>query len=111
MAQLETVPGAWQRVAVLADAGFDIVHELDTAVLAGEPGLEALVDPERRRGILIGNTRALWPPFLAARAADPELAADPDPIQRYTEAAIARAFPQERCWFSHRRYEGAFLPF
>ena len=92
-------------------AGFDIAHEFDTAAVADVPGLAPIVDPGRRVGILVGNTRALWPAFLAARAADPELAAAADPIERYTEAAIARAFPGERAWFSHRRYDGAFLPF
>ena len=102
---------SWHRVTVLADAGFDIAHELDTAAVAGQPGLEMLADPARRRGILVGNTRALWPRFLAARALDPELAAAANPIEHYTETTIARAFPGQRAWFSHRRYDGAFLPF
>jgi methylmalonic aciduria homocystinuria type C protein len=93
---------------VLADAGFDIAHELDLAVVAGDPAFAAVAG---RRAVLVGNTRALWPIFLAARAADPELAADPDPLERYTEAAIARAFPDAPAWFSHRRYGNAFLPF
>jgi len=96
---------------VLADAGFDLVHDFDTALLAGVPELEPLVDPARRRGLLVGNTRALWPVFLAARAADPALAAAADPLERYTEDQLARAFPGEPTWFSHRRYGGAFLPF
>jgi methylmalonic aciduria homocystinuria type C protein len=95
---------------VLADAGFDIAHELDTALVADEPGLTRLA-AAGRRGLLVGNTRALWPRFLAARGADPALAADPDPIERYTETTIARTFPGIRAWFSHRRYDGAFLPF
>jgi cyanocobalamin reductase (cyanide-eliminating) / alkylcobalamin dealkylase len=96
---------------MLADAGFDLVHEFDTAALAGVPGLEPLVDSARRRGVIVGNTRALWPIFVAARAADPALQADPDPLERYTETTIARAFPGAPTWFSHRRYAGAFLPF
>jgi len=99
------------RSGVLADAGFDIAHAFDTALFAEVPGLEALVDPGRRRGVLVGNTRALWPAFRAARAADPALAAADDPLERYTEQSIARAFPGEPTWFSHRRYAGAFLPF
>jgi methylmalonic aciduria homocystinuria type C protein len=95
---------------LLADAGFDITHELDLAVVVGDPAFAALAHGPRR-AVLVGNTRALWPIFLAARAADPALAADPDPIERYTEAAIARAFPGAPVWFSHRRYAGVFLPF
>lgn len=39
------------------------------------------------------------------------LAADPDPLERYVEQTIARAFPDAPTWFAHRRYDGAFLPF
>jgi len=94
------------RSGVLADAGFDIAHAFDTALVG-----ELLPASDRRRGVLVGNTRALWPRFLAARAADPALAASDDPIDDYTEAAIARAFPGAPAWFVHRTYGGAFLPF
>jgi methylmalonic aciduria homocystinuria type C protein len=103
--------GSWHRAGVLAEAGFDIVHAFDTSVLAAEPALAALVDPELRCGILIGNTRALWSRFMAARQTDRALADSTDPIEHYTEATIGRAYPGERVWFSHRRYGGAFLPF
>jgi methylmalonic aciduria homocystinuria type C protein len=88
---------------VLADAGFDVTQELDLGAtgIAGVSG----------RGLLVGNTRALWPIFVAARAADPALLASRDPLDLYTEHAIARAFPGARAWFAHRQYDGAFLPF
>src|SRR3569833_4110147 len=88
---------------VLADAGFDVTQELDlgTTAIAGLTG----------RGLLVGNTRALWPIFIAARKADAELLASPDPLDLYTERTIARAFPAARAWFAHRRYDGAYLPF
>jgi len=97
---------------VLAEAGFDLVHAFDPAPLAGEPGLAMLADPARRCGWLVGNTRALWPAFVAARAADRELAAAPDPLDRYTERAIERAIAGTtgRAWLGHRRYDGAFVP-
>ena len=66
-------------IAALAEAGFDLVHAFATAAVAREPGLEVLADPARPLGLLVGNTRALWPRFLAARRADPELAAH-DPL-------------------------------
>jgi methylmalonic aciduria homocystinuria type C protein len=103
--------GSWHRADVLTEAGFDIAHAFDTARLADEPTLAEIVDPARRFGILIGNTRALWPRFLAAREADPVLAASADPIEHYTEDVIGRAFAGDRIWFVHRRYGGAFLPF
>jgi methylmalonic aciduria homocystinuria type C protein len=64
--------------------------------------------------MLVGNTRALWPKFLAARRADPELAASSDPLERYVESSIECAVassPGARVYYSHRRYDGAFLPF
>lgn len=97
----------------LADAGLDIAHPFDAAEIAREPGLAAL-GAHGRLGILVGNTRALWPRFLAARRADPELAAARDPLERYVEAALARACAGRadvRVFFGHRRYAGAFLPF
>lgn len=97
-------------LARLAAAGFDITHGLDVAALAREPGLGVLAGAHRR-GILIGNTRALWPIFLAARRADPALAAADDPLDAYTEREVMAAAPGARCFFAHRRYDGVFLPF
>jgi methylmalonic aciduria homocystinuria type C protein len=92
-------------VNALASAGFDIAHHFDAAVLASEPGLEALA-AHGRDALLVGNTRALWRPFVAA--AD---RAHPHPLQRYTEDTIERACAGRAIFYSHRRYEGAFLPF
>jgi methylmalonic aciduria homocystinuria type C protein len=93
----------------LAAAGFDIAHAFDAAAAAHEPGLAALAG-ESRLGLLIGNTRALWPPFTAALA-DPELAGQPDPLDRYVERTLDAAFPPPaRIFYGHRRYAGGFLP-
>lgn len=97
-------------IAQLAAAGFDLAHAFDAAAAAREPGLGLLAGEDgARRGILVGNTRAMWPRFTAALAA-PALAADPHPLERYTEEAIGAAFPGARVYFGHRRYGGAFLP-
>lgn len=99
-------------LARLAAAGFDLLHEIDPSRIAHEPGLERLVaDPARRRGVIVGNTRALWPRFLAARRADPALLAAKDPLDAYTEREVAAAAPDAVCFYAHRRYDGAFLPF
>lgn len=95
-------------LATLAAAGFDIAHTFDASIVAREPGLGVLAG-EARLGILIGNTRALWPPFTEAMR-DPELAAAPDPLDRYTERCIGAAFPGARIYYGHRRYEGGFVP-
>ena len=94
-------------VATLAAAGFDIAHAFDAAQVGRDLGLDLLAGA--RRGLLIGNTRALWPHFCAARR-DSALAADPDPLDRYSEQTIAAAFPGQRVYYGHRRYDGAFLP-
>lgn len=97
-------------LAALAAAGFDLAHPFDAAAAAREPGLELLAEePDARLGILVGNTRALWPRFTAALAR-PELAADPHPLERYTEETIEAALPGARIYYGHRRYRGAFLP-
>lgn len=105
--------------APLAAAGFDLLHPFDAAAAAREPSLALLAgargDPDARRGLLIGNTRALWPRFVAAaRGPGAPLAGAPHPLDRYTEetigAAVAAALPGARIYYSHRRYGGAFLP-
>lgn len=95
-------------LAALALAGFDLAHAFDAAAAAREPGLGVLAGPERL-GILIGNTRALWPRFTEALR-DPALAAERDPLDRYTERAIGAAFPGARIYYGHHPYSGAFVP-
>jgi len=95
--------------AALAVAGFDIAHAFDAQAAAREPGL-AILGGEQRLGILIGNTRALWPRFVTA-IREPALAARPDPLEHYTEQTVASAFPGARVYYVHRRYDAAYLPF
>jgi methylmalonic aciduria homocystinuria type C protein len=98
-------------LARLAAAGFDILHVFDPARVAHEHGLERLASPAGHRGVIVGNTRALWPKFLAARRADPALRAAQDPLDTYTEREVTAAAPGAVSYFSHRLYDGAFLPF
>lgn len=98
----------------LAAAGFDVVQTFDALACAREPGLAILGDPARRCGYLIGSTRALWPHFVAARATDPALDRDPNPIERFTVETIdwvAASLPDARVFYTHREYDGVFLPF
>lgn len=99
-------------LATLAAAGFDLAHPFDAAAVARELGLAVLAG-DARLGLLIGNTRALWPRFTEAMR-DPVLAAERDPLDRYTERAIEAAFagarPAPRIYYSHRRYDGGFVP-
>jgi methylmalonic aciduria homocystinuria type C protein len=100
-------------IAELARAGFDLVQPFPTAEIAREPGLARLADPARPFGLLVANTRALWPRFLAARAADPSLAAAADPVDRYTEHVLGplAASLGGEVLYSHATYDGVFLPF
>jgi methylmalonic aciduria homocystinuria type C protein len=103
----------WQARAVItaiAEAGFDVAHAFDAHALAAVPGWERLADGPRT-GILVGNTRTLWPRFTAAVAADAALAADPNKLERYTERTLGGAFPGALIYYSHRRYGRGFLPF
>lgn len=93
----------------LADAGFDLVHAFDAAAAAREPGWEFLADGPLRVGLLICNTRALWPRFVAAMR-DPALAAEPDPLDRFTERTIEAAFPGAPVYFGHREYDRTSAP-
>lgn len=86
----------------LAAAGFDLVHAFDAGIA---PWLR-----HDRAGLLVGNTRALWEPFCAAME-DPALAAEPDPLDRYTERTLEAVFAGTRIVYAHREYDGAFLPF
>ena len=80
----------------LAAAGFDIVQPFDGG----------LVDPDRRAGLLVGNTRALWPRFVAGKPPGP------DPFDRFVEAAVDPVVPPGgRVVYAHRQYDGAFVPF
>ena len=88
----------------LAERGYDIAHAFDAHAAAREPGWELLANGPRV-GILIGNTRALWEPFLAAKRDEP------DPLDRYTERSIAEAFGDAPAYFTHVEYGGAFLSF
>ncbi|HWU88742.1 MAG TPA: hypothetical protein VN253_15855, partial [Kofleriaceae bacterium] len=97
-----------EALAQLAAAGFDLAHAFDAATAAREPGLGPLAGGGRL-GILVGNTRALWPRFTAALA-EPALAAERDPLERYVETTIETAYPGARVFYGHRRYAGAFLP-
>jgi methylmalonic aciduria homocystinuria type C protein len=99
--------------AALRDRGFDIVHAFSVHGAAAHPALEILHDPARPTAILVGNTRALWASFAAALAADPDLAASSDPIERYTEATLApfAASLEASIYFAHRIYGECYLPF
>ena len=89
------------------------MHSFDAERVLAAVGLARLVDPARAVGMLVGNTRVFWQPFLAARAADPVLAAAADPIQRYTEDIVGGEAARlgGTIFYPQRRYDDAYIPF
>jgi hypothetical protein len=91
-------PG-WERVlAELRErctaAGFDLAAACRVGwynqVVVGDLRLEDFGSPDHLT-VVIGNSRALWPSFVAALRRDPALLAAPEPLQSYTELSIAAA--------------------
>lgn len=68
-----------ELTACLAPHGLDLVHPFADG--SGNDRLAALV----------GNTRALWAPLVAACRADVALREGPDPVDRYCEAVLRSA--------------------
>jgi cyanocobalamin reductase (cyanide-eliminating) / alkylcobalamin dealkylase len=105
----------WQRIhsavaEICLPAGLDIVHafgiEREPAAASALARL-AVADFRcpRGLGLLVGNTRALWPAFQKELGRDPALRADRDPLDRYVvrvvEAARAKLELASAVRFSH----------
>ena len=81
----------------LAAAGLDLAHPFRAGWAEGLPGA-SLPDVRGEGGlaVLVGNTRALWEPFVSALRADPALLAPPPggppdraaPLDTYVARAI-----------------------
>ena len=84
-------------------AGLDLLQPFPVAAY-NEVVPEAYWLPDFGRpgalGLLIGNTRALWPRFLAALRETPGLREDPNPLDAYAAACVAAALR-----VVHQRYE------
>lgn len=90
---------AWRAIAGTVAArllphGLDIVHAFPIAAFNDRvERAQHLPDLGRgdALGLLIGNTRALWPPLVAACRADPTLRAGADPVDAYVEQRVRPA--------------------
>lgn len=97
-------------VAHLTAAGFDLVQAFTVADVAPALAPYRLEDFGRRRalGLLVGNTRALWPAFSG------QVPAGPDPLDRYTEEQITLAATKapapHAIAFGHHVVPGHTLP-
>lgn len=123
-----TSNNSWQAVtarlaALLEPAGFDIVHALPVQLLldgqqAAGNSSEADALPTYGRtstlALLIGNSAALWQPFVAhvARAGGPA-AAGAHPLDAYTERHVTAALQQlpiaHHVRFAHHMESGHFF--
>jgi len=91
--------GEWKRIAetmreCCAQDGLDILHAFGTGAYNGRVPAEWRVHDfggKDRLGILLGNTRALWPHFIGALRADPVLTATEHPLHEYVRARLVRA--------------------
>ncbi len=96
----------------LAKAGFDLVAAFDTARYNRSElgqGVDFRLQSFGREGALalvVGNTRALWAPFVRAVGTDPRLRSADHPLNRYTEgtfAALQRSEPvRSQVLYGHR---------
>jgi hypothetical protein len=89
----------WQRIVVqlreqCAPVGFDLVGACRVGsyneLVAGALKLSDFGAADRL-AVVIGNSRALWQPFVAALRSDASLLASTDPLDRYTERSIGAA--------------------
>jgi len=74
--------------------GFELVVPFDVADFnSGAAPDQRLPDHGRPHalGVVVGNTRGLWPVFLAACRRDPATALQPDPLDGYTVAIVSGA--------------------
>lgn len=87
---------------VVGELGFDLVAGTTVAAYQaalgnheafGLPDFPAWrAEPGKSRAVfLIGSSRAVWPHFKAALAADPSRRGDPHPFDRWTSEVISRA--------------------
>lgn len=90
-------------------SGLDLVHAFTTADynphVAQAERLHCFERP-RALGLLVGNTRALWPVFRRACGQDELLAGSSDPLDLYVVSSVERAIAgatelAHRSYFSH----------
>lgn len=99
----------WQEIvarvtSACAEAGLDLVHAFDVGRYnAVAPPADQLQDfgASSGLGILIGNTRKLWPVFVRAVENDPALRNSENPLDTYVIERLAnvvdRATPHRHC--------------
>ena len=80
--------------AKLGAAGLDLVAPLQVGWYNGRVEQAHALDDLGHPGhlaLVVGNTRAIWDPLVAALGRDLALMAEAHPLERYVEAAVTRA--------------------
>lgn len=110
-------------IATLAAGGLDIVYPFAVREVARELALPLLDRDGGDVGLLVGNTRAVWPAFAAALAHDPVLAVAANPLEHYVQHVLAGAMASQpthdgqqtaspaTLFLAHEQYGGRWLPF
>ncbi|HKY38962.1 MAG TPA: hypothetical protein VJN18_23650 [Polyangiaceae bacterium] len=106
--------GAWQEVvervtAGSQAAGLDLVHPFAVGWFNERVSEAERLDDFNSSGslgILIGNSRELWPPFTRCLETDPELARAAHPLDRHVEQTTASLLAElepirARAYFAH----------
>lgn len=77
---------------LLASEGFDIAHPFRSSwwddAVAAEERLPRFAKRSDRLALLIGNTRALWPHFVAALEREPSRREESRPLDRWVEERV-----------------------
>lgn len=97
----------------LTAAGLDIVHPFDASryneAVRGRGRLAPLPLFGRLQAyaLIVGNTRALWPPFVEAVRSSEELRRTPHPLDRYVEDTIRASLAGSTyAWEARFSHEG-----
>lgn len=94
----------------LNSAGFSLAAALPAeAAVAIAPAL-AVPLAATPSALLIGNTRELWPRFVAAYRTDASVRSARDPFDMFVEAALASVIQLRAVRFAHCPYDQAYVP-
>ncbi len=94
----------------LHSAGFSLTAALPAdAAIAIAPALAAPL-AAMPTALLVGNTRDLWPRFVAAYLADAGLRAAQHPFDTFVETSLAAVIEDRAVRFAHRMYDQAYVP-
>jgi hypothetical protein len=93
---------------VLRAAGYPIMAEL--LIADARAVAPALREFDGDCAVVVGNTRDLWPRFVAEFRNDAQLRESPDPFNTFVEIDLQKIVGHRNIRFAHRRYNEAYVP-